>query len=593
MRWNDWNYCPQASDEVPVMREPSFNGRHGVVLHDACWCLLKAMFDAQSVPLERLFKVCDSLPFPLYWDGACWEHDYGGLALLDEQGHYPWEDRLNGTTYSEVHRIAEANPYDVPDITQLLVMPSDCPPNPAPSRYHADCFTVLPWEILEAIAVYLPTYDVLNLRLTSRSFSCILTSQPFWASRFAPGGERDFVFEMRKGKKGKDWRHLYRHTSYSHSSPGLLNRMRIWQLIRLIEKHLRLRLDDKQRSVSEDMNRTDLQWHRVRGDVRQELGAGHCTGFNEGCRVFGKARAFIPKVLSKIAFSIIRSEEADYVVGMRLFSVEKEDRQLGYKGNETVFEVTALRGFAVAVGPRGIRAMQVICDDGTRSPWFGRPKNSPITERLVRTERIVALEVEFDVSSCAPSLIRRICTNCFLFQGYKLVTLSVAEATSLENMPEAQKPSLRDAALWYPSVPNVDLCLNEASFTGEPPSASRYRPLAWILFGGPEGVWLRHLTQVSVRCDAHLYDIEFHYDTDWLTGAEVKLGRRHLISNPEPLRFHVDGRGGEIITALATTSERVNREGVWSFYRHGKLSSIEVSALPTECSVFPETEYFT
>ena len=144
MRWNDWNYHPQASDEVPVMREPSFNGRHGVVLHDGCWCLLKATFDAHSVPLERLFKVCDSLPFPLYWDGVCWEHGYGGLALLDEQGHYPWEDRLNGTTYSKVHRIAEANPYDVPDITQLLVMPSDYPQNPAPSRYHADCFTVLP-----------------------------------------------------------------------------------------------------------------------------------------------------------------------------------------------------------------------------------------------------------------------------------------------------------------------------------------------------------------------------------------------------------------------------------------------------------------
>ena len=76
---------------------------------------------------------------------------------------------------------------------------------------------------------------------------------------------------------------------------------------------------------------------------------------------------------------------------MRLSSVEEEDRQLGYKGNEIVFEVTALGGFAVAVGPRGIRAIQVICDDGTRSSWFGRPEGSSITERLVRTERIAAL----------------------------------------------------------------------------------------------------------------------------------------------------------------------------------------------------------
>ena len=227
------------------------------------------------------------------------------------------------------------------------------------------------------------------------------------------------------------------------------------------------------------MNSIDLRWHRVRGDVRQELGAGHCTVFNEGCRVFGKAYLFIPNALSKIAFSIIRSGEADYVVGMRLSGVEEEDRQLGYKGNEIAFEVTALRGFAVAVGPRGIQAIQVICDDGTRSSWFGRPESSPITERLVRTERIAALEVEFDVSSSTLSLIHRTCTNSFLSRGFKLVSISVAEATKpLEKLPEARKSSLRDDALWYPNVPGVDLCLNEASFNGEPPSAPGYRPLA-------------------------------------------------------------------------------------------------------------------
>lgn len=84
MRWNDCNYRHQASDEIPAMRQPSFNDRHGVVLHDACWLLLKAAFAPQSVPIWRLYKVCESLPFPLYWDGVCWEHDYGGLAFLDE-----------------------------------------------------------------------------------------------------------------------------------------------------------------------------------------------------------------------------------------------------------------------------------------------------------------------------------------------------------------------------------------------------------------------------------------------------------------------------------------------------------------------------
>ena len=168
----------------------------------------------------------------------------------------------------------------------------------------------------------------------------------------------------------------------------------------------------------------------------------------------------------------------------------------------------------------------------------------------MRTERSVALEVEFDASSCASSLIRRICTNCFLLQGYKLVTISVAEATRLEKMSEAQKSSLRDAALWYLSVPNVDLCLNEASFTGEPPSAFRYRPLLESRKVYGSGTWL------SLR------PLQCEVIRDWLTGAEVKLGRVHLISNPKPLRFHVDGRGGEIIRALTTTSERITKKGV-------------------------------
>lgn len=112
------------------------------------------------------------------------------------------------------------------------------------------------------------------------------------------------------------------------------------------------------------------------------------------------------------------------------------------------------------MGPRGIRAIQVICDDSSRSSWFGRPEGSPITERLVRTEHIAALEVEFHVSSRAPSLIRRICTNCFLLQGYKLVSFSVAEATKLlERLPEERNLSLRDGALWYPNVPGVGLDL--------------------------------------------------------------------------------------------------------------------------------------
>lgn len=204
VRWNDRDYCLEADDSVPVMRQPAFNGCHGFVLHDACWCLLKKAFDAEDVPLERLLDICESLPFPLRWNGVCWDHDYGGLALLDERGHYPFEDRLTDQrVHSEVYQNAQVNPYDVPDMSQLLVMPSDYPISSVPPSQCKDCFTLFPWEILEGIVDFLPTTDALVLRLASRSFAPVLTSQSFWASRFLPGRERDFFFEMRKGNKCK------------------------------------------------------------------------------------------------------------------------------------------------------------------------------------------------------------------------------------------------------------------------------------------------------------------------------------------------------------------------------------------------------
>jgi hypothetical protein len=46
LRWNDLDYHLEASD--------------------IGWCLLKAAFDTESVPLERLLNICESLSFPLW-----------------------------------------------------------------------------------------------------------------------------------------------------------------------------------------------------------------------------------------------------------------------------------------------------------------------------------------------------------------------------------------------------------------------------------------------------------------------------------------------------------------------------------------------
>ncbi|KAL9131737.1 MAG: hypothetical protein Q9217_000412 [Psora testacea] len=381
----------------------------------------------------------------------------------------------------------------------------------------------------------------------------------FWASRFEPGRERDLIFEQRNCKKRKDWRGLYGFTNRTTSVPGLQNRRRIWSLIQLLKEPLKLRVRDNSRALSADMSSIGLRWICVAGDIRQELGAGHCRGFTEGCRVLNEQYTPIPDSLSKLAFSIIGAGDTTYVVGLRLVSGQGIDICLGYiaEGKELFLEVKVLRGFIVAIGPRGIRALQVISGDGTRSRWFGCPKNSPITERLRGPKSIAALKVGFD--------------------GYKLVTLGLAgNAQPCNQTSITQQPPLRENALWYPTVPDVKLYLNEASFTGKSPSTTGYRPLFWTLFGGPNGIYLRHLIQVTVTRLGNLLSIEFHYDTDEIPAERRMLGRHTPIDYSETMRFPIDGPGGEIITMVETSIDRIDWRSVYGFYIVGNLSSFKI-----------------
>ncbi|KAH0550938.1 hypothetical protein GP486_007698 [Trichoglossum hirsutum] len=560
MRWDNHGYLSQASDELPVMRQRPMNGRHGFVLHDACWRLLQKALEPNNTPLERLLVVCRSLPFPLRGFGVCWGHGYGGLAYFDSRDHYPWEDRLVEQYDSpDICHYARENPYDVPEIPGLLMARSQEPLHLI-LKTQEDCFSTLPWEILEAIAINLPTGDALNLRQASKTFLPVLTSQTFWASRFEAGHDRDFIFEKRNNKESRDWITLYRMTNHARLPPGLKNRRRVWELIRAIINLLRLRLDDALESSRMHLGADGLRWSEVAGDVKQETGSGYCEGFNEGCRLFRKQCASIPSELSRIAFSITGASNAEYVTGMRFIASNDVDIRLGYiaEGNELFLEVTAVRGFVLAIGPRGIRALQVIGGNGCASKWFGCPRDSPVTERLVGFESISALEVGID--------------------GYKIVSLATARL-NLPHVPRPaeQGPSLRTTALWYPTVPSPDLYLNDVSFTGESPSAAGYRPLFWTRFGGPDGIYLRSLTEVCVTRLGGLCGIEFHYDTDDIPMEMRKLGRRNFTDSSHVTRFPIDGPGGELIQTVDVSIERAAGEGEYSFYRHGKLRSFKAS----------------
>jgi hypothetical protein len=182
------------------MKQGPANNRNCYLVHDACWCLLQKAIGPHDIPLVRLYSICSSLPFPIRGIGVSWGHDDGGLCIIDNQNFYPWEDGLiEQYSKSEAYQHATFNPYDIPELPELLSIPSRKDPD---YRGYScvnsnNCFSVLPWEIREAIAIYLSTNDVANLLMSSKAFLPLLTSQTFWKSRFQPGGEREFIFETR------------------------------------------------------------------------------------------------------------------------------------------------------------------------------------------------------------------------------------------------------------------------------------------------------------------------------------------------------------------------------------------------------------
>ena len=136
--------------------------------------------------------------------------------------------------------------------------------------------------------------------------------------------------------------------------------------------------------------------------------------------------------------------------------------------------------------------------------------------------------------------------------------------------------SLREVALWYPKVPEPDLCLNEESFTGENPLSTGYRPLFWTHFGGPGGTYLDHVTGMSVKYLGGLYSLEFHYDTTSRPAGTDRLGRFKEDGYSRSLEFSIDGPGGELIELVEFSLQRWDANKPYGFLNHGILEFIKV-----------------
>ncbi|TWU77003.1 hypothetical protein ED733_007548 [Metarhizium rileyi] len=513
-RWD----TSESRVEIGLICQRPIDGRYGFPFHEACWSLLEEAYSPSPIPQRRLFEVCRSLPFSHRLSCITWGHDFGGVIAADDNS-YPWEDLFVDKNLA----FARHNPYLVPEIQQL---PYETPQSPNIFKSiskSADVFAKLPFEIIISISLCLSTVDYLSSRLALPSFYPVFYTQKFWASRFLPNADRSWVFESRNWDMACDWLWLYRRTS--SASHRMKNRERVWRLIEKVKPILDLQWIEPAPCFITDVANTN--WLQAAGDIRPETQQPY-HDFGGGCRQFCEKQVHIPPAqLSRLAFSLIQLGNATYITGLRFVLTQGVAIRLGYIADEErILDITHLTGFNLAVGSRGIQAIQCIVDNERKSPWIGCPHDAPRTKRLMFTGPITGMKAGFD--------------------GFKLVSLAA------NGCGRPDQGNLRNSAFWYPRIPETGIHLNEKIFTAKEASMNRYDPICWTLFGGPSGIYLRSLIGMSVTTDGCcVRAIEFHYNSEDIPLECRKLGRCTPSDYATTLHFKIDGPGGEVIDFLA------------------------------------------
>ncbi|KAL2172976.1 uncharacterized protein P884DRAFT_213424 [Thermothelomyces heterothallicus CBS 202.75] len=613
-RWDDPGYDNPLEHEFGVMTETAeINGKRGFVIHDACWSLLQDACYPDLVPCARFFDVLNSVPTVFARNIIDWGHDYGGLALLfPEDDYFPWEYlRFADRDFrdSGLDAVYNTNPLASSEIQEILADTPQSPPtwdHPSESSATArsssgqDPFGLLPKELCSAIAAYLPTRDVLNARLASRSFWFTFHSQQFWASRFrGENAERSWLFEAARdlnttgGIGRRDWRWLYHRTSGTRLGRAAQNRKRVWALIRHVMDLLELSWNELTPDTESAGRSAPLRplpdeecsgppWVSVEGSIRGV--SGNLSGLQTAC-VLSKTQRVAIRVdaISQVAASTVRLGGSVYIAGLSLTATNGEVVRLGYTAAGTQSCCVhlcgaSLTGFNVAVGLGGIHALQFVSGRGTArrlSAWLGHPDNAPRTERLrdivTPGEEMMALEFGFD--------------------AFRMVSVGAVRPveSSMSSSHGADDNSLRHSAVWYPDVPSPTLNLNEDFLLAPRTYVSGFKPLFWSRFGGPGGVHLKHLVKLTV-VDLDIGRIDFSFNS---SSVPAECWRFSRIGDPkrkkdedededeedddsEIVEFPIDGPGGEMINKVEVGQQLLRGNVENWLYKEGHLTWLKI-----------------
>jgi hypothetical protein len=385
-------------------------------VHAACFDLLTKCIGGEEPGLElRLHDICASIPvsaqgFP------CIDHDYGGYWKLDESC-YPWQNKATLVRISDAASednddddddgcwfqnplIAPALHYFVDETAKASAqefLAKSVRTTNAPKQ-STSAMLRLPLEVKEMIAINLCTRDAMALRLASSEFLPLLHSRHFWLSRFHGSGQMSFFFEARHLKTVAGLIIANKSLPRVNRTGVLANRQRVWSLASRWKDLIKLELTSPM-NILPIAACVEYEWFSVSGKIGPE---GHALTLPDGCKTLFGGRTAVRQQPLQVTVFLCTPGSRDYVCGLRLTWHGAPPVVLGYcnsKASQTL-TVRSLAGFVVAVGNKGIHALRLVDEDGTRTRWAGRPHNTLITERLSRRRPVFALDADFDVSGC-------------------------------------------------------------------------------------------------------------------------------------------------------------------------------------------------
>ncbi|OJZ83148.1 hypothetical protein ASPFODRAFT_699013 [Aspergillus luchuensis CBS 106.47] len=214
-----------VTDEWVSERMPEHDQTDLYVFHEPCWRRLVSHFSPTEFDVGYVFEALEYLPLPLL-------RGFHEFAPTDLKPPYMWEAVNEGL-------VRQADYANLDDLMRFAkALPSPWRPVMSSAPFVADIFQRLPLELIEMIAVLLPTRDVLHLRQVSRGVAPVFSSSAFWKTRFDLNAERGFLWpvvrdliDTAKGN-GFDWRLLYHCTCHLTCSQWFRLELRSWEALR-------------------------------------------------------------------------------------------------------------------------------------------------------------------------------------------------------------------------------------------------------------------------------------------------------------------------------------------------------------------------